>query len=264
MQTVIAAGSYEGTTKAEKLTEYIMHHVSPGEKIFGIKSGHDTIFHTNQTLAMLIVSVLLLIIFGAIYKKNQKVPTGITNFLETFVMFVRNEIVIANMGQEDGRKWAPLFCTFFFFVLGCNLLGLIPGSTTATGNINVTAALAGITFFAMTIGAIIAKGPGKWFSAFVPHGVPLPVLFLITPLELLGLVVKTIALMIRLFANMMAGHIVLFAMIGLIYVLGLVALPAAGISFAVYGLEVFVAFLQAYIFTYLSAMFLGSVLHPDH
>ena len=123
------------------------------------------------------------------------------------------------MGQEDGRKWAPLFCTFFFFVLGCNLLGLVPGSTTATGNINVTAALACVTLFCMTVGVIIAKGPGNWFSAFVPHGVPLPVLFLITPLELLGLLVKTIALTIRLFANMMAGHIVLFAMIGLIYVL---------------------------------------------
>ena len=116
----------------------------------------------------------------------------------------------------------------------------------------------------MTIGAIISKGPGKWFSACVPHGVPVPVLLLITPLELLGLVVKTIALMIRLFANMMAGHIVLFAMIGLVYVIGNIAIIASPISLAVYGLELFVAFLQAYIFTYLSAMFLGSVLHPDH
>ncbi|MCH2206310.1 MAG: F0F1 ATP synthase subunit A [Lentisphaerales bacterium] len=265
MQTVIAAaGTYTSTDKPGKLNEYIMSHVSPGNSFFGINSGNDTIFHTNQTVAMLVVSVILLILFGALYKKNQKVPTGLTNFLETFVMFVRNEIVIANMGQEDGRKWAPLFCTFFFFVLGCNLLGLVPGATTATGNINVTAALACVTFFAMTVGAIVTKGPGAWFSAFVPHGVPIPVLLLITPLELLGLVVKTIALMIRLFANMMAGHIVLFAMIGLVYVIGNVAIMASPISLAVYGLELFVAFLQAYIFTYLSAMFLGSVLHPDH
>ena len=262
MNALIAAGGhYTSTTKDGMLQEYIMHHVMKGDTFFGVKLPE---WLSNQTLAMLIVSVILIILFGVIYKKKQKVPTGITNFLEVFVLFVRNEITIANLGDKDGRKWAPLFCTFFFFILGCNLLGLIPGTATATGNINVTAGLATITLVAMTVGVIVINGPAKWFGAFVPSGVPLPVLFLITPLEIMGLFVKTIALTIRLFANMMAGHIVLFAMIGLLYVIGNIALPAAGIGLAVYGLETFVAFLQAYIFTYLSAMFLGSVLHPEH
>jgi len=262
MNALIAAGTeYTSTTKDGKLLEYIMGHVQKGYHFMGATLPD---WLPNQVLAMMIVSVILIVLFGVLYKKNQKVPTGVTNFLEVFVLFVRNEITIANLGEKDGRKWAPLFCNFFFFVLGCNLLGLIPGSATATGNVNVTAGLAAITLLSMTVGVMVVNGPKQWFMAFVPHGVPLPVLFLLTPLEILGLAVKAVALMIRLFANMMAGHIVLFSLIGLVYVLGNVALPFAGVSLAVYGLELFVAFLQAYIFTYLSAMFLGSVLHPAH
>ena len=261
MLNLAAAGyEYQSPDRMGKLVEWILNHVQPG--------GHHFFVHTPiaaQIIAMIVVSVVVLILFGVIYRKNEKVPTGITNFLEVFVVFVRNEICMKNIGEEDGKKWAPLFCTFFFFVLGCNLLGLIPGSTTATGNVNVTAGLATITFLCMTIGVMAVNGPKKWFGAFVPHGVPIPVLCLITPLEIMGLFIKTFALTVRLFANMLAGHIVLFAIMGLLYAFPVYfSFPAGPIGLAVFGLEVFVAFLQAYIFTYLSAMFLGQVLHPDH
>jgi F-type H+-transporting ATPase subunit a len=262
MLSLIAASDYhyKSTDRMGMLIEWILNHVQPG--------GHHLFVHTPiqaQIIAMIIVSLVIIVLFGVIYKKKQQVPTGVTNFLEVFVMFVRNEIAIKNLGEHDGKKWAPLLCTFFFFVLGCNLLGLIPGSTTATGNVFVTAGLATLVLFSMTVIVIIMKGPGKWFSAFVPHGVPVPVLLLITPLEIFGLVIKSFALTVRLFANMLAGHIVLFALIGLLYAFPVYfSFPAIGVGLAIYLLEVMVAFLQAYIFTYLSALFIGQVLHPEH
>jgi len=171
MNTVLAAGDYHYHSKDNTgmLVEWIINHVNPPgqEYMFGVHLPVQA-----QIAAMILVSVIVFFLFGILYKKNEKVPKGITNFLEVFVMFVRNEISIANLGEKDGKKWAPLFLTFFFFVLGCNLLGLVPGANTATGAPSVTAALAGITFFCMTIGVMIVNGPGNWFSAFVPHGVP--------------------------------------------------------------------------------------------
>jgi F-type H+-transporting ATPase subunit a len=263
MTTVLASSDfhYQSNEPMGMLVEWILNHVQPGGHHFFVDTGSVQ----AQLVAMIVVSILTIFLFGVIYKKKQKVPTGVTNFLEVFVVFVRNDICIANIGEKDGKKWAPLFCTFFFFVLGCNLLGLVPGAVAATGNVNVTAGLATMVLLMMTVGVIVINGPKKWFAAFVPHGVPLPVLFLITPLEMMGLLIKTFALTVRLFANMLAGHIVLFALIGLLFAFPVYfSFPAAPIGLAIYGLEVFVAFLQAYIFTYLSAMFFGQVLHPAH
>ena len=158
----------------------------------------------------------------------------------------------------------PVFLTFFFFILTMNLMGMIPLFSTATANFSVTTALCGLTFLFIVGGGIVKSGVGGFFKAFVPHGVPWPVLVLITPLEMLGVVIKCFALTIRLFANMLAGHIVIMALCSLVVSMGLVALPAIAIAGCIGLLELFVAFLQAYIFTLLSAMFIGMVWHPDH
>ena len=202
--------------------------------------------------------------FGVLYRKNDLVPHGLTNLLEVFVVFVRDQISIAGLGEKDGRKMAPLFCSFFFFILGLNLMGLVPIFRTATGNVNVTAALALITLTFMIFGSIYKNGFMGFVKAFIPHGVPWPLLFLLTPIEFIGMFIKAFALTIRLFANMLAGHIVIYALLGLIVIFGWVALPAMALAMGVYFLELFIAFLQAYIFTLLSAMFIGQMVHPEH
>ena len=209
-------------------------------------------------------AVLLIILFCFLYKKNDRVPRGITNALEMFVVFIRDEIAISSLGEEDGRKMTPLFCTFFFFILGLNLIGLIPLFSAATANINVTGALAVITLCIMVFGAIYRHGFFGFVKSFVPSGVPLPILVILIPIEVLGVFIKAFALMIRLFANMLAGHIVILSIIGLVGLLGWVALPSIILAVFVSLLEVFIAFLQAYIFTLLSAIFIGQLHHPEH
>jgi F-type H+-transporting ATPase subunit a len=146
----------------------------------------------------------------------------------------------------------------------CNLMGLCPMFSTATGNINVTFALAAVTFCFMVFGAIYVNGPIQFLKSFAPPGVPWPILIIIMPLEMIGLVIKCAALTIRLFANMLAGHIVVFSLIGLIVAFGLAALPALVMAVAISLMEIFIAFLQAYVFTLLSAMFIGQMYHPAH
>ena len=159
----------------------------------------------------------------------------------------------------------PLLFTFFFFILGLNLLGLIPFFAAATSNVNVTGGLALVTLSFMIFGAIYKNGLIGFLKAFIPSGVPPVIAVLLFPIEFAGLFIKAFALMIRLFANMLAGHIVILAILGLVVLIGVAALPPA-LFLAVFIslLEVFVVFLQAYIFTLLSAMFIGQVYHPAH
>ena len=248
--------------------EYIMHHVVNSD------SWHiPFVFHTTfeiptfslHALMLLITSGLLIYLFRVVYRHDAKVPTGMTNLLEAFVLFIRDDIAIAFLGDEDGRRMTPLLCSFFFFILTLNLIGLVPIFASATGNINVTAAFAVITFLFMTIGALFKNGPAGFMQAFIPHGVPWPILIVLVPIELAGVLIKCMALMIRLFANMMAGHIVISALVGLVVVYGLTsAWPALGLALVIYVIKLFVAFLQAYIFTLLSAMFIGMIYHPAH
>ena len=214
---------------------------------------------------MVLVTLLILFIFGILYKKKELAPSGfIANFFEPIVLFVRDEIAVKNMGEKDGNAWASFFCNIFFFIAGCNLMGLIPGNATATGTFYVTGALAVVTLLCITIGTIIKYGPVQFFKGFMPDGVPGWVLLLLTPLEMFGVLVKCFSLMIRLFANMMAGHIVLFSILGLVYVFGAIAVPAFFIGVGIFALEIFVALLQAYLFTYLSALFIGEMFHHAH
>jgi len=137
---------------------------------------------------MLIISSLILIsLFVFVYKKNQPIPTGWTNLLETFVVFVRDQISIKSLGEEDGRRMAPLFCTFFFFVLTLNLMGMVPVFATATANPNITGALASVTLCFMIFGSICKNGLKGFCKALSPSGVPGVLLALLWPIEFIGL-----------------------------------------------------------------------------
>jgi len=219
---------------------------------------------TSHGLMLIIASLILIVLFGLIYRKKAIVPTGLTNLLELLVLFVRDKIAIANMGEEDGRKMAPLLLTLFFFVLVLNLMGLIPIFTNATGNVNVTAGLALVTLSVMIGGAIYKNGFMGFIGAFIPHGVPWPVMILLVPIEFIGMFIKAFALTMRLFANMLAGSIVVYSIIGLTVIFGIAGFPSLFLGVAIYLLKVFVAFLQAFVFTLLSALFINQIHHPAH
>lgn len=221
-------------------------------------------FLSLHGLMLVICAGFLIIIFGIVYRKDQRIPHGFTNFLEMLVLFIRDQIAVTYLGKEDGRRMTPFFCTLFFFILGLNLLGIIPLFTTATANINVTGGLALMTLCFMTVGAIQKNGLAGFIKALTPSGVPVPILFILVPLEFLSLFIRSFALTVRLFANMMAGHIIIFTLLGLVVLLGVVALPAVVFAVFIYIFEVGIAFLQAYIFTLLSAIFIGLMYHPHH
>lgn len=248
------------------LDQYIMHHVMDSKEwhIPFLPVIHLPDFISLHAAMLLVCSGILILLFCFIYDKANPVPKGWTNLLELLIIFIRDDISIASLGQKDGRRLTPLFCTYFFFILGLNLMGLIPVFSTATANISVTGALAATTLSVMIFGTIMKNGVKGFFKAIIPSGVPIPVLIILVPIEFIGLFIKAFALTVRLFANMMAGHIAILALFGLIVLMGYVALPAIILALFIYVLEIFVCFLQAYIFTLLSAMFIGQMFHPEH
>jgi F-type H+-transporting ATPase subunit a len=202
--------------------------------------------------------------------REGKAPSGFGNGLEALVLYLRNEVVLPNVGAH-GNGYVPFLLTLFFFILFANLLGLIPYGSTATGNISVTATLAIITFIVVEIAGMKAQGKAYINTiVFWPHdmslGMKLFITPILTPIELIGKFTKPFALAIRLFANMTAGHIVLLALISLIFTFGswlLVPVPVL-MALAISILELFVAFLQAYIFTLLSSVFIGLIREGAH
>ena len=196
-------------------------------------------------------------------------PKGFATGIESMVLFLRNEVILPNVGHH-GNAYVPFGLTLFFFILTANLLGLIPYGSTATGNISVTATLAIITFVVVEISGMRAQGLGYLNTIFYWNKeLPLPMrilMFLImTPVEIMGKFTKPFALAIRLFANMTAGHIVVLALIGLIFLFKSIASGAPFImAVLIMILELFVALLQAYIFTLLSSVFVGIIREGGH
>ena len=262
------------------LGDYIIHHIQDSHEwnVFGYHIhlptfkpihvlGIELDFSITQHLLMMwIVSLFLIITFGLLFSKRKLVPTGFAAILESLVLFVRDEIAIPNIGLKDGKRLTPLLATMFFFILSCNLIGLIPLFGTATGNITITASLAIITFFTTQIMGMVKNGILGYWKSMVPHGVPFPLLFIIVPIEIFGLFTKPFALAMRLFANMIAGHTVIYALIGLIIAIGSYFVSPFAVGFALFinFLEILVAFIQAYIFTMLSSLFIGMAMHPEH
>jgi len=195
---------------------------------------------------------------------------GFANGIEALVLYIRQEVIIPNVGHH-GEGYAPFLLSLFFFILFANLLGLIPYGATATGNIAVTGMLAIITFVVVEIAGMRALGAGYiktivyWPSdqPFIMKAMLTP---LMTPIELMSKITKPFALAIRLFANMTAGHIVVLALVGLIFTFGswaLAPLPLV-MALAIMVLEVFIAFLQAYVFTLLASVFIGLIRESAH
>jgi F-type H+-transporting ATPase subunit a len=215
---------------------------------------------------MWVAAVLLVVTAISVARKNRKspVPTGIGNLFEVFVVYIRDEIVLPNMGRS-GLRYLPFLLTTFFFILIMNLLGLIPYASTATGNVNVTAGLAIIAFFMIQISAIRAQGFGHYL-AHLTGGVAWPLWPIMIPIEILGLFTKPFALCIRLFANMTGGHIVIVSLLGMIFLFKSYTIAPVPVVFvlAINMLELFVAFLQAYIFTMLTSLFMGLGLQAAH
>ncbi|HEY4670570.1 MAG TPA: F0F1 ATP synthase subunit A [Gemmatimonadaceae bacterium] len=202
--------------------------------------------------------------------REGKAPAGLGNGLEALVLYLRNEVVLPNVGPH-GNAFVPYLLTLFFFILFANLLGLVPYGATATGNISVTATLAIVTFLVIEGAGMKAQGRAYINTiVFWPHdmalGMKLPITFILTPIEFFGKLTKPFALAIRLFANMISGHVVLLALISLIFTFAtwiLVPIPIA-LALGISLLELFVAFLQAFIFTLLSSVFIGLIREGGH
>lgn len=243
---------------AAVLEHHILDHT-----FFTLSLGGFQIPFTKHVLMMWIAASIMIVFFTIAARKKSDSPTGFRNLLEIFVLFIRDEIVKPNLG-EHGRPYLPYFLTLFFFILLCNLMGLVPYGATATGNISVTAGLAICTFGLINVAGVREQGFGHYVKSFIPPGLPWWLIPIMLPIEVMGLFTKSFALCIRLFANMLAGHIVILSFLGMIFVLGslLIAPFPVGIALGISLLEIFVAFLQAYIFTFLTAVFCGAAVHP--
>jgi F-type H+-transporting ATPase subunit a len=230
--------------------------------------------HINVWVVMMwFAAAFLLAVFVPVVRWWRKhgeegVPTGMRNLLEPVMLFIRDQMVYPSLGEKHGRKWLPFFWTMFFFILTVNLIGLIPQPfyVAASGNIGFTLAMALVTFFAINIGGMIEKGVVGYIKGIVPPGVPGYLWLFVLVLEIFGLIVRHVALTIRLFANMTAGHIILLSLLGFIFmsqsfvIAGVSVLGTAAMTL----FEIFIAFVQAYIFTILSAIFIGAGLLHEH
>lgn len=209
-------------------------------------------------------------------EKEGRPPRGFASAVEVMTLYVRQELAINSIGPKDGPAYAPLIVTFFFFILTCNLLGLVPFGGSATGNLGTTGALALIAFIAIEAGGMKKHGFKGYLGTIFLHIPGLsPVMgFMMTafmaPIEIISKLVKPFALMVRLFGNMTAGHFVILSMLGLVFMFGHLGWVSWGIGigtalvvFAVMLLEILVAFIQAYLFALLSAVFIG-VMQEGH
>jgi F-type H+-transporting ATPase subunit a len=289
--------------------ETIIEHVSNSgldhplihlPKVFGVD-----LSITKHVLMLWLVAVMVFVIITwavrRYLRQERLVPSGFMNALEFVVEYVRDSIVLPNVGQKWVGTWTPLVLTFFVFILCANMIGLIPifdvlglvdhwvlhtpeesfikrllhGGTTATANFNVTAALATITFFAIIAAGSKAHGFVKHWKNMVPHGLN-PVLYVILiPIELMGMFVRPFALTMRLAANMTGGHIAILAILSFVFIFAEMfgnSLAGVGVGLAVSvplavgisALELIVVLVQAYVFTLLSAVFIGMAIHVHH
>ena len=234
-------------------------------------------------------------------KQDRMIPSGFMSALEFVVQFIRDSIVRPNVGAKWVNTWAPLILTLFVFILGANAIGLIPvfdllglidhtllhteehsviknlvhGGTTATANFNVTAALAMITFFSIIVAGSMAHGFIKYWVNLVPSGLAKPLYVLLIPIEVMGMFVKPFALTMRLAANMTGGHIAILAMLSFVFLFAeIFSSAAAGIGVGlvvsiplatgIMALEIIVVLVQAYVFTLLTAVFIGMAINVHH
>jgi F-type H+-transporting ATPase subunit a len=260
-----AAPGHEAAAGRGGAAEVIMHHVTD-QPFFGLPSKHLAFFVLAALLVILIVRLAIRSYRGG------TIPKGFGAAVEALVLFIRDEVAEPNIGHGDGRRFTPLLCSFFFFILVAALLGLLPFSATSTGNLAVTMGLALVSFAAQQYAGISKYGLVRHFRNLVPPGLPGVLLPIMVPVEILSMFTKPFALMIRLFANMLAGHMVITTLLLLIALMGqvswlggaLMTPVSIGLAVFIMLLEILVAFIQAYIFTLLTAIFIGMYAHPAH
>ncbi len=274
--------TYEGSLGNGTLDIFMsndFHHgeedVQKGENTYRLDHGHITElggkkildFSITKNVASMMLSVLILFlvffsIAGAYKKRGAKEPKGLQSFFEPIILFIRDDIAIPNIGEKKYEKFLPYLITLFFFIWFNNLLGLIPTGANTSGNIAFTMTLAVFTLLITNISGT----KHYWSHLFWTPGVPLPLRIIVLPVELLGIITKPFALMIRLFANITAGHIIVLSLISFIFVFQqlFVGVVVGPVVIAMTLFEFFVAIFQAYIFTLLSALFIGLALEDDH
>jgi F-type H+-transporting ATPase subunit a len=220
---------------------------------------------TKGVLSIMVVALLMFLIFAGLaksYAKNGGIASGIGRLFEPIVLYVRDEIAIPNIGEKHYKRYMSFLLTVFFFIWFLNIFGLTPLGINVTGNIAVTAGLAIVTFIITTLTA----NKNYWGHIFWMPGVPTPMKVILAPIELLGIFIKPFALMIRLYANMIAGHIVIMSLLALIFIYKSIGMGALSftLTFIISIIEVLVAALQAYIFTMLAALYFGSAVEEHH
>lgn len=299
-----AAQEHKQAEAPAKKKDYIMPHVLNGPELMLPSTGHgfETEIHlpkwapihigpitldlspTKHVVMLFVAATLLVIVMlvaaaGAKKAHAEGRPArGLAGAIEAMVLYLRSDVILPNVGHH-GEKFVPFCLSAFFLILFCNLLGLFPYMATATGNISVTATLAILSFIMIEVAGMRALGKGYigtiiWWPHDLPLAVKAPVTLIMTPVEILGKFTKPFALAMRLFANMTAGHIAVLALIGMVFTFaqllnysalswGMAIIPVA-LSTAIMGLEVFVAFLQAFIFMLLTAVFIGQIRESHH
>jgi F-type H+-transporting ATPase subunit a len=268
--------------------------------IFGI----DFSVTKHVMMLWLVAAVLFVAVTVSVRRylaQDRLVPSGFMNALEAVVLWIRDTIVAPNVGSKWVKTWTPLVLTFFLFIFGANAIGLIPvfevlglidhlvlhteehslvqnmlhGGATATGNVNVTAALASITFVAIIVAGSRAHGFGQHWMNLVPGGVPVFVYPILIPIEIIGMFVRPFALTMRLAANMTGGHIAILAIISFVFIfteifghwtagVGIGMLLAMPIAVFIWAIEIIIVIVQAYVFTLLTAVFIGMAIHAHH
>jgi len=306
-----SSGDHEAVSVMERVGDNIIHHVSNSDiehPILHLPHLYNIDMSVTKHVLMLwivAVSVGLFVIIPVqkFVKQNKLIPSGLMNFIEIIVTFVRDTIVKPNVGSKWVNNWAPLILTFLFFIFFANAIGMIPifdllgvinrfilhvpysdnhnfingllhGGPTATGNFNVTAALAFITFSSIIIAGVRAHGFVQHWKNLVPQGLPAFVYVILIPIEIIGMFVKPFALTMRLAANMTGGHIALLAILSFMAIFadmfhsvlaGIgVAIISVPMAAAISGLEIIVVIVQAYVFTLLSAVFIGMAINVHH
>ena len=310
VQTAAEHGAAAGRAgEAFNAGEVIIEHVSNSSLEHPILhlphiGGIDFSVTKHVMMMWLVAAGLFLVITLATRRyliQERRIPTGFMNALEAVVQFIRDSIVLPNVGAKFVNTWTPLILTLFVFILASNAVGLIPmfevlglldrfmlhtdseslvngvlhGGTTATANYNVTAGLATITFFAIIMAGTMAHGFVAHWKNLVPSGLAWPVYILLIPIEIMGMFVKPFALTMRLAANMTGGHIAILSILSLVFIFNQVFESAAlgvGVGFAVAvplavgisALEIIVVMVQAYVFTLLTSVFIGMAINAHH
>ena len=306
---MVASGTAKnGQSVLEQVGPNIIHHVSNSDishpivhipKLFGIDFSITKHVFMLWLVSIILATVIIIPIQKYI-KSNGKDKSRWMIMIEYITEFIRNAISSPNVGPKWVMTWTPLFLTFFFFILFANGIGLVPifdtiglidrfilktqsdsfinnllhGGVTATGNFNVTAGLATVTFFSIIIAGTKKHGFIKHWKNLVPHGLAWPIYIILIPIEIMGLIVKPFALTMRLAANMTGGHIALLALLSLMAIIGEmfhsaaigigVAVVSVPMSVAIFGLEIIVVLVQAYVFTLLTAVFVGMAINVHH